>query len=95
MGNNSARTRSRSMATSVRRGGVRGLVLLTGVAVAIVGLASPSSAHHNTVVGSVACRTDGGWAVTWRVTNSESNKTEQIIESNRPTAVRNSLSVFT
>ena len=69
------------------RSSVRGLTVLIGIAVAIVGLASPSSAHHNTVVGSVACRTDGGWAVTWKVTNSESSRAEQIVESNRTTAV--------
>lgn len=69
------------------RSSVRGLSVLIGIAVAIVGLASPSSAHHNTVVGSVTCRTDGGWAVTWKITNSEADKAEQIIESNRTWAV--------
>jgi hypothetical protein len=62
------------------------LTLVVALGFAIVGLAAPSSAHHNTITGSVTCRTGGGWDVTWQVVNSE-QRTEQITASNRPSAV--------
>ncbi len=45
--------------------------------------AGPALAHHNTINVSVACNTgEGGyWKVTWTVTNSEGDKTEQITSS--------------
>ena len=57
-----------------------------GIVGAVVGLAAPSSAHHNTITGYVACRTGGGWDVTWRVVNSE-QRTETITASSRPSVV--------
>ena len=62
------------------------MTLVVAVGFAIVGLAAPSSAHHNTINGSVSCRDGGGWTVTWQVTNSE-QRTETITSSNRPSAV--------
>ncbi|CUR61943.1 exported hypothetical protein [metagenome] len=62
------------------------MTLVVAVGFAVVGLAAPSSAHHNTITGSVSCRTGGGWEVTWQVVNSE-QRTEQITSSNRPSAV--------
>ena len=66
---------------------VRAAVVSVAVTFAVVGIAAPSSAHHNTITGTVACATGGGWAVSWQVVNSEQDKTETIIESNRPSAV--------
>jgi hypothetical protein len=60
------------------------LVLATGFAV--VGVAGAASAWDNTISGTVTCATGGGWAVEWEVVNSESY-TEEITESNRPSAV--------
>ncbi|MEZ5189699.1 MAG: hypothetical protein R2717_01620 [Schumannella sp.] len=59
-------------------------VLSLGV-VALV--ASPASAHHNTIKPKVTCAVDGAYTVTWSVTNSESNKTEVITASNMPDVV--------
>jgi hypothetical protein len=62
------------------------MTMVVAVGFAVVGLAAPSSAHHNTITGSVSCRTGGGWDVTWEVTNSE-DRSERITASNRPQAV--------
>jgi hypothetical protein len=62
------------------------MTLVVAVGFAVVGLAAPSSAHHNTITGSVSCRDGGGWDVTWEVVNSE-QRTERITGSNRPQAV--------
>jgi hypothetical protein len=62
------------------------MTLVVAVGLAVVGLAAPSSAHHNTITGYVACRTGGGWDVTWRVVNSE-QRTETITASSRPSVV--------
>jgi len=56
------------------------------VGFAVVGVAGAASAHHNTINGSVVCKTGGGWAVTWTVENSET-RTESITASNRPSVV--------
>ncbi len=64
----------------------RAAALLIVVSFAVVGIAGPSSAHHNTITGSVACKQGGGWLVTWRVVNSE-KISETITASNRSTAV--------
>src|SRR5690606_3121978 len=56
------------------------------VGFAVVGVAGAASAHHNTITGTVACKTGGGWEVTWQVVNSE-QRTETITASNRPWAV--------
>ena len=60
------------------------LVLATGFAV--VGITGAASAWDNTISGTVECATGGGWAVTWRVVNSEPTP-ETITASNRPSAV--------
>ncbi len=60
----------------------RAVTLVLGVGFAVGGLAGAASAHHNTITGTVACASEGGWAVTWTVTNSE-ERSETIIESNR------------
>jgi hypothetical protein len=60
----------------------RVMTLVVAVGFAVVGIAGAASAHHNTITGSVTCKTGGGWAVTWTVTNSET-VTEQITASNR------------
>lgn len=45
--------------------------------VGAVALASPASAHHNTVTGVAVCNADTGkFDVTWTITNSEADKTE-------------------
>ena len=59
-------------------------VLSLGV-VALV--ASPASAHHNTINPTVTCATDGSYKVDWAVTNSESNKTEVITASSNTALV--------
>lgn len=67
--------------------------LLAGVITAVLSLgvvalvAGPASAHHNTINPKVTCATDGTYKVTWSVTNSESNKTEVITQSNKPDVV--------
>jgi hypothetical protein len=52
----------------------RALVLAAGAAVAMaaaLSVGAPASAHHSTVTGTCAQGTDGGWVVTWTVSNSE------------------------
>ena len=61
----------------------RAVTLVLAVGFAVVGLAGAASAHHNTITGTVACATGGGWSVTWKVVNSE-QITETITSSNRP-----------
>ena len=73
-------------ASGARKALTRSVTLLVAVTFAVVGLAAPSSAHHNTISGHVSCRDGGGWDVTWRVTNSE-YRWETIIESDRPSVV--------
>ncbi|WP_172259801.1 hypothetical protein [Nocardioides sp. zg-1230] len=58
------------------------MTLVLAVGFAVVGVAGAASAHHNTISGTVACKTGGGWAVTWTVVNSE-DRTEWITASNR------------
>lgn len=61
----------------------RAVTLVLAVGFAVVGIAGAASAHHNTITGSVACATGGGWSVRWTVVNSE-QLTETITSSNRP-----------
>lgn len=67
--------------------------ILAGLVTAVLSLgivalvASPASAHHNTIKPKVVCATDGSYVVTWSVTNSESRKTEIIEASNKPSVV--------
>ena len=71
---------------SIHRGVSRLVTLVLAVGFAVVGVAGAASAHHNTINGSVVCKTGGGWAVTWTVENSET-RTESITASNRPGVV--------
>ena len=66
----------------VNRGISRVVTLVLAVGFAVVGVAGAASAHHNTITGSVVCKTGGGWAVTWAVENSETVP-ETIRASNR------------
>ncbi|NPD07022.1 hypothetical protein HN031_20295 [Nocardioides sp. zg-1308] len=68
--------------SSLNRTVSRVVTLVLAVGFAVVGIAGAASAHHNTITGSVACKTGGGWTVTWTVTNSET-VTETITASNR------------
>ena len=67
----------------IHRGVSRVVTLVLAVGFAVVGVAGAASAHHNTITGTVVCKTGGGWAVTWHVENSEA-RTESITASNRP-----------
>jgi hypothetical protein len=73
--------------SSVNRTVSRMVTLVLAVGFAVVGIAGAASAHHNTITGTVACKTGGGWAVTWKVVNSE-QITETIKYSSRTSAVR-------
>lgn len=61
----------------------RVVTLVLAVGFAVVGVAGAASAHHNTITGSVTCKTGGGWAVSWSVVNSETDISETITASNR------------
>ncbi|MBM7831081.1 hypothetical protein JOE59_001786 [Agromyces cerinus] len=77
-----ARTRVR---WSSRRPFRRFAAILTSLALgagfALVGVAAPASAHHNTISPAVVCDADGTPSIEWTVTNSESKKDEKIIAS--------------
>ena len=77
--------------SSARRTVSRVVTLVLAVGFAVVGVAGAASAHHNTITGTVACKTGGGWAVSWAVSNSE-QLTETITASNRPRRSRSALS---
>lgn len=47
------------------------LTIALGAALALIGVAAPAAAHHNTITVSVACAEDLSYTVTWRVANSE------------------------
>lgn len=69
----------------------RAVALTIASLIAAVGLTALSpviaaSAHHNTVLVSASC-VDYSWKITWKITNSESDKAETIIESNQPALV--------
>ena len=55
--------------------------LALGAGLAVVGVAAPASAHHNTITPAVVCDADGTPSIDWTVTNSESKKDEKIIAS--------------
>lgn len=76
----------RPSTTSTQRVWSRWMTVVVGLGVAVVGLAAPASAHHNTITAQVTCRDGGGWNVAWRVTNSE-GITETITASTRPSVV--------
>jgi hypothetical protein len=64
----------------------RVVTLALAVGFAVVGVAGSASAWDNTISGTVACASGGGWTVTWRVVNSE-REAERITASNRQAAV--------
>lgn len=68
--------------SSLNRAVSRVVTIVLAVGFAVVGIAGTASAHHNTISGTVACASNGGWAVTWTVVNSE-QRTETITSSNR------------
>ncbi len=70
----------------VHRGVSRVVTLVLAVGFAVVGVAGAASAHHNTITGTVTCKTGGGWGVAWAVANSE-QITETVTASNRPGVV--------
>lgn len=70
----------------VHRGVSRVVTLVLAVGFAVVGVAGAASAHHNTITGTVTCKTGGGWSVAWKVVNSE-QITETITASNRTNVV--------
>jgi hypothetical protein len=82
----SARERHHRTAGGAARGVSRVVTLVLAVGFAVVGVAGAASAHHNTINGTVTCKTGGGWSVAWRVENSE-QITETITASNRPGVV--------
>ncbi|HWH26460.1 MAG TPA: hypothetical protein VNT53_07425 [Pseudolysinimonas sp.] len=62
--------------------------IATALSLGVVALvASPASAHHNTIAVDVSCATSGAYTVSWTVTNSESTKSEVITESSLPDVV--------
>jgi hypothetical protein len=46
--------------------------------IGLIAVAAPASAHHNTVSGQAVCQSDGTYTVNWTVTNSQSDKTENV-----------------
>jgi hypothetical protein len=62
--------------------------LALGAGLAVVGVAAPASAHHNTITPSAICDTDGTPSIEWTVTNSESKKDETIIASSDESIVK-------
>jgi hypothetical protein len=83
----SARSERRDRtAGGAARGVSRVVTLVLAVGFAVVGVAGAASAHHNTITGTVTCKTGGGWSVAWRVENSE-QITETVTASNRPGVV--------
>lgn len=80
------RERRDRTAGGAARGISRVLTLVLAVGFAVVGVAGAASAHHNTITGTVTCKTGGGWSVAWKVVNSE-QITETITASNRSAVV--------
>lgn len=65
----------------LRRLAAASTAFVLGAGLALVGIAAPASAHHNTISASAACASDGKTAdITWSVTNSE-NLEETITSS--------------
>ncbi|HWH00229.1 MAG TPA: hypothetical protein VNV66_13105, partial [Pilimelia sp.] len=72
-----------------RTAALAGAALVTTAAALAV--ASPAQAHHGTVSGTAVC-VDGGYKVTWKVTNSQNNlkaKIKQVVLTPAPTTVTN------
>jgi len=81
------RTRKRLTHNPVRRLAAAVAAIALGAGLALVGIAAPASAHHNTIVPSVVCDSDGTPSITWTVKNSESDKNETITASSNPDVV--------
>ncbi|MDF0514837.1 hypothetical protein PX701_14490 [Agromyces sp. H3Y2-19a] len=66
------RMRKRPTHNPVRRLAAAVAALALGAGLALVGVAAPASAHHNTITAEAVCSTDGTTAdITWTVANSE------------------------
>jgi hypothetical protein len=76
----------RPLARTPHRAIARTVILVLATGLAVVGIAGAANAWANSISGTVACATSGGWAVTWEVVNSEPNP-ETITASDRPAAV--------
>lgn len=81
-----AEGRERPRAGRLPRSLSRVMTLVVAVGFAVVGIAGAASAHHNTITGTVVCKTSGGWTLTWKVENS-ADKLETITASSRPGVV--------
>jgi len=81
------RPRKRLSQNPVRRLAAAVAALALGAGLALVGVAAPASAHHNTITPSVVCDTDGTPSITWTVSNSEKDKDETITASSNPGVV--------
>ncbi|WP_235934516.1 InlB B-repeat-containing protein, partial [Agromyces humi] len=58
-----------------------------GAGLALVGVAAPASAHHNTITGVAACDAESStFDITWTVQNSEA-KVEKVLTSSDPDVV--------
>lgn len=82
----SSRKRQDRTAGGAARSVSRVVTLVLAVGFAVVGVAGAASAHHNTITGTVTCKSGGGWSVAWSVENSE-QITETITASNRAAVV--------
>ena len=60
--------------------GFGALAIAAGIIAVVAG---PSAAHHNTIGASIVCSTDNEavFKITWTIENSESSRSETIIES--------------
>ncbi|MFF2273186.1 hypothetical protein ACFVTX_12970 [Agromyces sp. NPDC058136] len=67
-----SRQRKRFPMPALRKVAAAVTALVLGAGLAVVGVAAPASAHHNTIKATAVCSTDGKTAdVTWSVENSE------------------------
>jgi hypothetical protein len=67
-------------------GTVAALLLAAGIVVMSPALSA--SAHHNTITTSASC-VNSQWTITWTITNSESDKSEQITSSSDQSIIAN------
>lgn len=58
--------------------------LALGAGLAVVGVAAPASAHHNTITATASCAAETGtFDITWKVENSENRKETITASSNK------------
>lgn len=85
-GDPGARSRPESR-TIVRRIAAALTAVALGAGLALVGVAAPASAHHNTITAVAACDADSStFDITWTVENSEA-KVEKVLTSSDPDVV--------